>query len=225
MFSRYVRLQIIILLAALTLAGCGYVFQLPAPPSSYVPPTKTPSPAGKFCMEKGGSLEARQYPDFTWYEICVFADGSECEVDAFSKNTCQPGQQAEVHPIPPDMLITLERSVCMTPCPVYRISIDAQGNVAYEGISSVKVDGIQHSKISQDDVWRLLEAFRKARYFQKFNSYTRMGTTCGTNIYTSLTINGRTKRIKRYTGSPAPPDLEELELLIDEVTNSAQWTE
>jgi len=164
----------------------------------------------------------RQYPDFSWYGVCVFGDGSECEMSRFYDGVCLPGQQDEARPIPADTLITLERTICLTPCPVYRLSVDAKGNVIFEGIAHVKMTGVHHGRISTDDVWRLLEAFKEARYFQKFNSYTG-SATCGTDIYTSLTINGRTKKVKRYSGGFAPPKLEKLELLIDEITNSSQW--
>ncbi len=219
------RIFAVLFLTALLLAGCGYVFQLPAPSSFDHPPTGTPSPVDIFCQEHGGRVEMRQYPDLSWYGVCIFEDDSECEATDFYNGSCLPGQQTEAHPIPSDTLITLERTVCLTPCPEYRLSVDAQGHVIFEGTANVKMMGVQHGQIAEDDVWKLLEAFKDARYFQKFDSYTSMGATCGTNIYTSLTINGRTKKIKRYTGSAAPPELEKLELLIDEITNSAQWIE
>lgn len=212
----------LLFLIAMLLAGCGYVFQPPFPSSLDHPPTGTPSPAAIFCQEQGGSLDMRQYPDFSWYGVCVFGDDSECEVSQFYDGVCLPEQQSEARPIPSDTFITLERTVCLTPCPVYRLSVDAKGNVIFEGIAHVKMTGVHHGQISTDDVWKLLKAFKEARYFQKSNSYTG-GATCGTNIYTSLTINGRTKKIKRYTGSFAPPELEKLELFIDKITNSSQW--
>ncbi len=212
------------LLMALFMAGCGYVFQLPSSDALRTPPAMTNDPAAIFCEEHDGRLDMRQYPDQSWYGVCLFADASECEITAFREGRCQPGRQKIAHPIPPDTLITLERTVCLTPCPVYRLHIDARGLVTYEGVVNVRIEGVQHDQISQDDLWRLLEAFRQARYFYMFDSYSG-GATCGTNVYTSLTINGRTKKIKRYTGSVSPPELVELEMLIDEIANSSQWIE
>jgi hypothetical protein len=50
--------------------------------------------------------------------------------------------QASQQPIvPADTIISLQRTSCYGPCPVYTVKIDARGSVTYEGEKFVRVVG------------------------------------------------------------------------------------
>lgn len=50
-----------------------------------------PSQASLNCMSKGGTVETRKAADGKDYNICIFANKSECEEWAFLNGQCDPG--------------------------------------------------------------------------------------------------------------------------------------
>lgn len=134
--------------------------------------------------------------------------------------------------IPEDLVITLERTVCYGICPSYKLTIKANGAVAFDGREFVKQKGLIHSKISQDRVRSLVSEFEKTKFFSLRNSYSTTGDGCQ-EVYTdhpSVTIailmNGRTKQVRHYQGCRGISVLEtltNLETLIDKVVESDQW--
>ena len=127
---------------------------------------------------------------------------------------------------PSDMLITLERTPCYGTCPVYTLSVDATGRVEYDGRDFVAVEGEQIGQISPEQVALLLETFTEAGYFDMKDSYKDWMVSDMPTVITSITLNGKTKRIEHYYGDMhAPEALTKLETKIDEITDSAQWTQ
>jgi Domain of unknown function (DUF6438) len=49
--------------------------------------------------------------------------------------------------VPDDFVIGLERTSCFGECPVYSVTIDAKGNVTYDGKKLVRVEGHQNDRI------------------------------------------------------------------------------
>jgi len=73
--------------------------------------------------------------------------------------------------IPPDTLITLERTVCFGSCPNYSVSIKANGAVTFVGEEYVEVTGTVRSAISEEQVRELLLAFQTIDYFSLEDHY------------------------------------------------------
>ncbi len=127
---------------------------------------------------------------------------------------------------PPDPIdyanavITLERTPCYGPCPVYDVTIYGDGTVVYEGYSNVAVTGTQTTQISPNDVKNLVDEFFAIDFFSLEDEYTANITDLP-ETYTSITVNGETKRIRDYSG--APWELMNLEHTIDLVAGTAQW--
>ncbi len=128
-----------------------------------------------------------------------------------------------------DLIITLEREMCNGTCPVYKLTIQGDGTLTYEGEAYVTVEGVQTSQLGPDQVAQLVAAFEEARFFNLDDHYFYGASDLpSTNI--SITMNGRTKVVNHYgaCGDPqfdnAPPELCILEEKIDLLTNSAQWT-
>jgi len=125
----------------------------------------------------------------------------------------------------PGVAITLERTACFGACPIYTVTIFEDGTVRYNGERFVDVTGEQTSEIEPETVARMVEAFENAGYFDWDEAYDEMTITDAPSVITSVTRDGETHRIHRYTGdSSAPLALAFLEAWIDEMANTQQWT-
>ena len=134
--------------------------------------------------------------------------------------------------IPSDTRITLERTRCYGFCPSYALKISATGKVTYEGRASVKLAGSAESSISQEKLAELISAFEKINYFDLKATYETPNDGCkdwvtdGPTAITSLTINGRSKSVRHYSGCrgiAVLAELEKLEQAIDDAANTGQW--
>src|SRR3989304_2248176 len=63
------------------------------------------------------------------------------------------------------VVASLERTGCNGTCPVYRVSVHADGTVDYLGRAHVKIVGARSGHITADQVTRLLGVFDEARCF------------------------------------------------------------
>lgn len=134
--------------------------------------------------------------------------------------------------IPSDLSITLERTRCYGFCPSYVLKISADGKVAYEGRASVKLVGSAESSISQEKLRELIRAFEKIDYFNLQAAYETPNDGCkdwvtdGPTAIVSLTINGRSRSLRHYSGCRGVAllaELEKLEQAIDDAANTQQW--
>ncbi len=138
--------------------------------------------------------------------------------------------------IPKDLLITLERTVCYGSCPAYKLSIDFNGNVGFNGGNFTKKRGKAAGKISQNQIKDMIAEFEKSDFFNLRDSYEEARDGC-TEFETdnpseiiSIQINGKKKRISHYFGclkvDGNPTELvETLGVKIDQITNSKHWIE
>ena len=123
-----------------------------------------------------------------------------------------------------DLMITLERTACHGTCPIYKLTIEGNGTVIYEGQDFVQVKGRQTASLSPAQIQELVSAFEQANFFTLMD-YTHEDTTDSPSVMTSITLNGQTRTVNHYYGdSSAPQALFDLESKIDELTNSKQWT-
>jgi len=148
--------------------------------------------------------------------------------------TCALGVAAEAGQSPPeipaDTLITLERVAGDGGSPGYSVSIDALGRVEYEGKAFVRVEGRQTDRIPRAAVVELLATVANIGFFDLENAYKFKRLPDGREQYTtdrrqsfvSVRVNGRSKRIEDYDGTPEP--LIAFEARIDAITRSKRWT-
>ena len=123
-----------------------------------------------------------------------------------------------------DLVITLERTACRGTCPIYKLTIEGNGTVIYEGQDFVQVIGKETASLSSEQIQELVTAFEQAK-FSTLTDYTHEDTTDSPSVITSITLNGKTKTVNHYYGdNSAPQELFDLESKIDEITNSKQWT-
>ena len=123
--------------------------------------------------------------------------------------------------------ITLRRTPCQGPCPVYEVTVRGTGEVEYFGEAHVDKAGAHRWKISERRLQRLAEAFERARYSRLENRYTNREFTDAPGCLTSITYeDGSSKSIDHYHGDPTAPEaLTELEDEIDRIVGVERYTE
>jgi Domain of unknown function (DUF6438) len=131
--------------------------------------------------------------------------------------------------VPDDLVITLERTRCFGACPVYTVSIDAKGNVVYEGRRFVQVQGRVTDRIPVSRVAALLATAERIGFFELRDQYRTKKNPDGSETivtdlpttFVTITSGGRSKRIEDYFG--APDSLKELERQIDDAAGTKRW--
>jgi hypothetical protein len=143
---------------------------------------------------------------------------------------------AQEKPIPADTLITLERTACFGPCPIYKLTITADGTATFEGRQNVKVKDLVRAHISGEDLRSLIASFEAASYFTLNDAYETQKDGCpevwtdNPSAITSIRMNGKSKTISHYygcqTGSGSaiyPNGLTYLETKIDQIVGTDKW--
>ena len=131
-------------------------------------------------------------------------------------------------------VITLERGACFGACPVYKLSIFADGKVEFEGKEFVKRKGKARGQITKAALQSLVREFEKINYLKLDNEYVTEGPNCpeswtdNPSATTSLNWRGKKKTIRHYHGCRGARVLEQLTALenkIDQVVNTKRWIE
>ncbi|HEX2557815.1 MAG TPA: DUF6438 domain-containing protein [Nitrososphaera sp.] len=117
-------------------------------------------------------------------------------------------------------IIILERTVCYGTCPDYSITIHGNGTVIYEVRRYVAVTGKHTSQIPSEKVQELVNYFHKAGYFSMNDRYSGNVGDVPT-ITTSIKLDRLFKKVVDYYNPP--PQLTDLENLIDSTAGSANW--
>jgi hypothetical protein len=155
--------------------------------------------------------------------LALFGPSVGCNGAGYSDRTVIP------QGIPRDLKITLERTECFGFCPVYKLTITADGSVVFEGRRFVKQEGVTISSVSPERLKQLMAEFDRVKFFSLEDDYSEIRLSCPTDqpsAITSIRINGKSKTINHYLGClepKVPKGLTELENKIDEIVNTAQW--
>ena len=125
--------------------------------------------------------------------------------------------------------ISLERTPCYGTCPVYKVTLHADGTVTYEGKEFVKEIGTRSGRISASDFQQLARQVQKIDFFSLKDEYRSKKNPNGsilnvTDLPTRITTvkkGDRTKTVENYFGGPDA--LKRLEEAIDRISGSAVW--
>lgn len=112
--------------------------------------------------------------------------------------------------------------------PSYSLRIDGNdGNVEYNGLSNVKTLGKQNSKISTDDLNRIIQEFQESYFFYLKDSYGSSNKTNsqhqqqqGDQVSVSLRLGDRYKNVIYTEESNVPLTLKRLVKEIEKTTNT-----
>jgi hypothetical protein len=101
--------------------------------------------------------------------------------------------------VPDDFVLTLQRSECYGECPVYSVTVDAAGNVEYEGTQFVTVKGPARWRVSPKIVAHLLRLFERVRFFETEFRCHELWSDVPTQTIT-LNVGGREKIVANRWG-------------------------
>jgi len=131
-----------------------------------------------------------------------------------------------------DDSITLERTACFGPCPIYKLTIASDGTVTFNGQRFTKTEGPATGRISANDFRRLVAEFEKLDYFSLPDDFSPGTKVCPNMVtdmpsaITSIRLKGKSKTVSHYYGcgdSGVLPKLTALENKIDEVAGTQKW--
>jgi hypothetical protein len=114
-------------------------------------------------------------------------------------------------------------------CPVYEVSVFADGTVRWDGKQFVSTVGTAKASLPKRQVDELIRAMTAGSFLSLKNSYRTRVTPDGMmesitdqpTTFLTFTRDGVTKTVEDYAF--APDELHELERLVDRVSNSHQW--
>lgn len=124
--------------------------------------------------------------------------------------------------------------------PVYKLTVQPDGKVIFEGIKNTKTHGKAESNLSIEKMNQLAAEINKAKFFSLKNSYNKQSGNCPEFIYDaasvtiSIKLKKKEKKIEHNLGCSEafartlksfPPQLNNLENKIDEIVAVKRWTE
>lgn len=117
---------------------------------------------------------------------------------------------------------SLQRTACFGRCPMFTLTISGEtGTATYKGDQNVDKVGTYTKKVSDQELQKLVDAFEKYKFFDMLDAYNKQQVTDLPSTYVSYSINGKSKKIQdRFQ---APPELKELEKLLDDFGNTDGW--
>jgi hypothetical protein len=140
-----------------------------------------------------------------------------------------PQQSAAKAPFPDirrwnSLKITLSRGPCLGSCPAYTVEIDGDGTVTFDGQDFVAVPGRHRTRIAQDAVHGLFDAFRNADFLGLMDSYRAPITDLPT-FSVGIAFDGVHKQVQDHVGEKVgmPVQAIALENEIDRVAGTEKW--
>lgn len=134
--------------------------------------------------------------------------------------------------LPQAYKITFSTTECFGRCPVYSVSLDQDGNVAFDGQSNVAQEGKSTKQVAPNAAADVYEALLAASYFDFKDAYRTEADGCERVRTDSPTHNwsverdGQTKNLSQYLGCEGVPGLDKVEAaskLLIEKAAVAEW--
>lgn len=138
-------------------------------------------------------------------------------VTATSETNTSPKTQNDLKTVS----IIYRKTPCFGTCAAFTLTINGSSNsMTYKGDLNVEKIGNYEKNISDEELTKLVNAFDKKKFFGFKDGYTTPATDIPSKLIT-YSINGKTKKVEDQQN--APPELKELEKLLDEITDSNGW--
>lgn len=126
--------------------------------------------------------------------------------------------------------ISLSRSPCFGACPIYSVTVYADGRVTYYGERYVSISGQQQAQADAQALEKLNTLLNSKRLPLIVN-YRPGNPQCGKPVTTDMPgaaikimLNGKTRTLHYYKGCPNVPDwLIDLANQIDQAAISGRW--
>jgi len=137
-------------------------------------------------------------------------------------------QDLVARPVPSDFLVTFERGPCFGTCPVYVLTVFADGTVTFNGVSFVLAEGTQTATLPPQQVTEIYQAVLDTDFFDLEDRY-EVAATDLPSILTTVTLNSQIKTVYHYglgCGTEldlAPSGLCALEALLEGIPAANGW--
>ena len=168
---------------------------------------------------------------FSFFFICLLATCGNSALQIESTNQKQQTQEA-------GLTLSLERTGCWKTCPIYKLIVQLNGKVLFEGIQDTETKGKAESILNKEKMTQLVAEIEKADFFALKNSYTNVSDNCpgyGTDqptVTLYIKTEGKEKTIIHNLGCKEiggnwkvfPQPLYKLESKIDEIVETKYWT-
>ncbi len=118
-----------------------------------------------------------------------------------------------------DFSLTLERIGCLGSCPDYKVTIQSNGTLQYEGRHYVHVKGVREKKVPLTVVHRLVQKLQEEDFFH----WEQIGGVCldTPETHITATLNGVRKDV--VEGCGAPGKVLKLANEIEKITGVKRW--
>jgi hypothetical protein len=129
-----------------------------------------------------------------------------------------------------DFTVRLRRGACLGPCPVYELTLHADGRVDYSGYRHVAVVGTRQGRADPQKLAALHARLAQPQTAALAGDYLRGTPACG--LWTSdmpvvrldVVLDGRGWHIAHDEGCRGAPEaLRDLEQAVDDAAGAAQW--
>lgn len=130
--------------------------------------------------------------------------------------------------VPADTKVLLERTMCYGTCPVYKLTIYADGKVEFSGERFVNAIGSHVKTISQEKVALMLTEADSINFFKLNGKYDCYEQTDQPIVEITITKEGNTKKVVHdhgclSTNKKELAALTKLEDKIDELAEITDW--
>lgn len=122
--------------------------------------------------------------------------------------------------VPDDFALEIYHQGCRGTCPDYRIKVDSKGNATYVGRRSVEKMGNYSKVLDGKTVKELYESIVDYKFFDMEEVYGGEVADLP-EIHTTVTFNGKTKRVRDVR--KAPIKLKELEAKLETLIGDSGW--
>jgi Domain of unknown function (DUF6438) len=119
-------------------------------------------------------------------------------------------------------LIALRRGACFGTCPIYEVTLAADGTATWYGERFVDRLGRYHGQVDVNDVGRLGRFMQRAGFFGWDPEYLANVTDLPDYVLTAV-ADGQTKTV-RQNGVDEPPDFWVIAAVIDGLAAAIDWT-
>lgn len=119
--------------------------------------------------------------------------------------------------------VSLQRGACFGRCPVYDVTLRADGTATWNGESFVDRLGRQEAQIDLNDYGRLVRFLERAGFFGWEPEYVAGNITDLPNYYLTAVTNSEARTVHQY-GVDEPADFWVIATLVDCLAEAAEWT-
>jgi hypothetical protein len=115
--------------------------------------------------------------------------------------------------VPSDFQLFITRTGCFGQCPVYELSVNAEGLVRYQGHLNVPNVGRYQKQLSQEQVQSLVLTLKEADFFALDAEYDE-GVTDLPTVITEAVLDGQRHKLVNRTG---PKSIDQLQDRLDAI--------